>query len=88
MEFQKIQQLMDFKNSDHFTIKEKTLLIYLEEVTLMKNCTDETFLNLKNFFSDKEIVEITWLCATENYFNLLAKPLGIESDELAKRRKV
>jgi len=37
---------------------------------------------LKRTFGKKEIVEITWINATENYYNLLAKPLGLSSDNL------
>lgn len=31
---------------------------------------------------EPEVVEITWINATENYFNLMAKPLGLASDAL------
>ncbi len=81
-EFTKWKEFMNFKNSDKFSNKEKSLLSYLEEVNFTKTATDETFNELKQYFSDKEIVEITWLNATENYFNLMAKPLGLTSDEL------
>lgn len=82
MDFQKIKELMQYKQSSMFTAKEKALLSYVEEVTLTKNATDETFRNLTKHFNDKEIVEITWVNATENYYNLLAKPLGLSSDNL------
>jgi alkylhydroperoxidase family enzyme len=62
------------------------LLAYLEEVNFTKSATDETFAGLKKHYSEKEIVEITWLNATENYYNLLAKPLGLTSDELKYTR--
>jgi len=35
--------------------------------------------------SDTEIVELVWLNAAENYFNLQAAVLGVESDQLAAR---
>ncbi len=73
---------MSYQTSSKFTNKEKAMLSYIEEVTLSKNSTDETFTTLKNHFSDREIVEITWVNASENYFNLLAKPLGVTSDDL------
>ena len=57
-------------------------MAYLEEVNFSKTATDETFDELQRYFSDKQIVEITWLNATENYFNLIAKPLGLISDGL------
>ena len=82
MELQQWKEFMNFRNSDMFSNKEKALLAYLEEVNFTKTATDETFNELKKNFSEKEIVEITWLNATENYYNLMAKPLGLTSDEL------
>ena len=39
-----------------------------------------TFEALRRHFSEREIVEITWVNAVENYYNLINLPLGIESD--------
>ena len=85
LEFQQWKEFMNFRNSPKFSDKEKVLLAYLEEINLTRSTTDETFAQLKNHFSDKEIVELTWINATENYFNLMAKPLGLKSDELKAR---
>ena len=84
VENQKLIELLNYRDSDNFTSKEKSLLAYIEEVSTMKDATDETFAELKNNYSDEEIIDITWICATENYFNLMAKPLGVKSDGLAK----
>jgi len=35
----------------------------------------------------KEVIEITWVNASENYFNLMAKPMGLESDDLKIRSR-
>jgi AhpD family alkylhydroperoxidase len=77
-----LKDILHFEQSDKFSAKEKALFSYIREVTLNKNCSDETFKQLQRYFSEKEIVEITWVNATENYFNLMAKPLGLQSDEL------
>jgi alkylhydroperoxidase family enzyme len=82
IEWKKIMELMNFRNCDLFSAKEKAILSYLEEVTLTRTATDECFNELKKYYTDKEIVEITWLNAVENYFNLQAKPLGLTSDGL------
>src|SRR5690606_5223384 len=58
MDFQKIKELMQYQQSAVFTAKEKALLSYIEEVTLTKSATDETFSELKKHFNDTEIVEI------------------------------
>ena len=36
--------------------------------------------------SEKQIVEVTWLNAISNYFNLMAVPLQLESDGLTSAR--
>lgn len=86
-EFQKIKELLNFRASSIYTEMEKAVLEYVEQITLTKTVSDETFENLKNYFSEKEIVEITWVCASENYFNMQAKPLGFTSDGLVWRQK-
>ena len=51
---------------------------------------DAIFAALRPHFDEREIVEITWLCAVENSFNLINLPLEIESDGLcaiAERRR-
>ncbi|TGK34445.1 carboxymuconolactone decarboxylase family protein [Leptospira gomenensis] len=82
VEFQKVKELMNFRVSNLYSEKEKALFLYLEEICLTKFVKDETFNGLRRFYDEKEIVEITWLSATEHYFNLLAEPLGMNSDEL------
>lgn len=87
VEFQQWQEFLNFRDSDKFTEKEKALLAYLEEVNFTKEATNETFTQLKKFYTEQEIVEITWVNATENYYNMMAKPLGLTSDNLAYHHK-
>ncbi len=82
-EFIEWKDLSNYKNSSRFSAKEKALFSYLEEVTFSKKASDQTFDELGAYYSEKEIVEITWMCATENYFNLLGKPLGLTSDQMS-----
>jgi alkylhydroperoxidase family enzyme len=37
---------------------------------------------VRKHFSEREIVELTWLNALENYYNLMNVPLEIEQDGL------
>lgn len=60
----------------------QTALDYATAVTDTVSVDDATFERLRAHFSEREIVEITWLCATENYYNRMAVPLGIGSDGL------
>lgn len=82
MEFAQWKEFLQFKTSEQFTAAEKALLTYIEEINYTKTATEETFANLKRYFSEQEIVEITWVNSSENYYNLMAKPLGLKSDDL------
>jgi len=44
--------------------------------------SETTFERLRSHFAEWEIVEITWLNAVHNYYNLITVPLEIESDDL------
>jgi alkylhydroperoxidase family enzyme len=52
----------------------------VEEATRHKRVSDATFETLRKHYSELEIVEITWLNALENYYNLVNLPHEIESD--------
>lgn len=78
----KYEALLQYATSDVFSEHERAALAYVEEATREKAVDDATFERLRAHFSDREIAEITWLNATENYYNLLNRPLGIGSDEL------
>ena len=50
---------------------------------------DATFERLRKHFNEREIVEITWVNALANYYNLINVPLELEADGLcaiAQRR--
>jgi AhpD family alkylhydroperoxidase len=79
---EKFRALEDFATSPLFSDREKACLAYTGEATQHRSVGDATFENLRKHFSETEIVEITWLNAVGNYFNLIAVPLGLESDGL------
>ncbi len=80
---EKFSSIQDFATSPHFADNEKAVLQYTKEATERTEVSDETYAQLKKFFNDEQIIEITWVNATENYFNKLSRPLGITSDQLA-----
>ena len=85
----KIEALPKYLTSPLFSPRERAALAYVEEATRNKHVADATFAELQRHFNEREIVEITWLNALENYYNLLNLPLGIEADGLcviAQRR--
>lgn len=73
-----------FRESPHFDERERAALAYTEQATRQRHVDDATFETLRKHFDERQIVEITWLNAVGNYFNLLAMPLGLESDGLAE----
>jgi alkylhydroperoxidase family enzyme len=79
---ERFRDLPDFASSPHFSERERAALAYTEEITRQRKVSDATFARLRSHFSEKEIVELTWLNAVGNYFNLMAVPLELESDGL------
>lgn len=79
---EKFVAMPEFRTSSFFSERERAALAYAEEATRARHVSDETFAALRAHFTETEIVEVAWVNAAENYFNLQAHPLGIGSDEL------
>jgi len=80
MRMEKFDALLDYRTSPLFSARERAALAYAEEATRHKRVSSPTFEELRKHFSEREIVEITWINALENYYNLINLPLEIESD--------
>lgn len=76
--------LLRFEESSKFKPSEKAALAYVDETTRNKHINDATFERLQEYFNEKEIVQITFLNAIENFYNLMNVPLNIGSDELCE----
>jgi AhpD family alkylhydroperoxidase len=79
---EKLRKLSRYREDPAFTPAERAALAYVEEVSRTKTASDAAFEELRSHFSDQQIAEITLLNAFENYYNLINRPLGIESDGL------
>lgn len=79
---EKLKKLPNYRTDPAFTPAERAALAYVEEVSQTKTACDGTFEELRRHFSDVQIAEITVLNAFENYYNLINRSLGIESDGL------
>lgn len=79
---EKFKDLQKFRDSAYFDEGERAMLAYVEEATKNKTVSEETFQDFSQHFSEEEMVEVTWLIATENYYNTLTIPFGIESDNI------
>lgn len=76
----KLRALQDVRSaSDVLSQRERTALRYVEEIA-RGGASDEAFQALRSCFSEREIVEITWLQAFTTYLLRMAQPLGIGSD--------
>ncbi len=76
--------LASYRTSELFDARERAALDYCAEITRSRSVSDETFATLRKHFDERQIVELTWVNAIGNFFNLLAVPLGMESDGLAE----
>lgn len=81
---EKLEALPEYETHPAFADAERAALAYAEEVTREVDAADATFEALRRHFSEREIVEITWLTAQQNYYNRLNRPLGIGSDDLCE----
>jgi len=79
---EKFHALPEWRASPLFSDRERAALAYADEATRNKKVEDATFATLRKHFSERQIVEITFLNALENFYNLLNLPLGIEDDGL------
>lgn len=79
---EKFNALAEYRTSRLFSERERAALAFVEEATRNKRVPDATFAALRAHFSEAEIVELTWLNAVHNYYNLINVPLEIESDGL------
>ena len=73
--------------SRYLNEREQAALRYVTEIaTSGGHVSDVTFEQLGACFSEREIVEITWLQAFTTYLNRMAVPLGIGSDNFCELR--
>ncbi len=79
---EKLQRLAEYETDPIFDARERAALDYVSEATRRCQVSDDTFARLQRHFDDREIVEITFVNAAENFYNLFGGPLRIESDGL------
>ncbi len=82
VDLDKLEGLANFRTDPRYSARERAALAYVEAITRDRRVDDDTFAALKEHFTDEEIVEITLVNASENYYNLINFPLGIEADGL------
>lgn len=80
----KLSAVFDHATSPHFSPAERVALAYAEAVTAPgSRVSDELFGQLREHYSEQEIVELTLTVAMQNFANRMNIPLGIESQGFA-----
>lgn len=77
-----LRRVSEGSDPDALSAPQRAALEYARIATENVHVPDGVFDELEAHFSEREIVEITWLCAIENYYNRISAPLGIGSDGL------
>ncbi len=81
--FERVGQLEGWRDSPMFSPRERAALAWVDDILDDGKIDEATFTAARQLFSDRELVELTWLQASEAYFTLQTRPLGISSDGLA-----
>ena len=80
-----IAALDNHKAGDLFTFMEQEALTWVEEITKNPGATDEeNFKQLKNHFTQQQVVELTVIAAFFNMFTRLCQALEIEIEQQKK----
>lgn len=77
---EKVTQLDNWRTSDVYTPKERVALEYAERMTITGQSVDDTlFAQLREYFDDAQIVELTAGIAMENFRSKFNAPLKVEA---------
>jgi len=78
----RFNELGRWRESAAFTPRERAALAWVDDILDDGQIEPATAAEARKFFSEREVVELTWLQASETYFDVQAHPLGIPSDGL------
>ena len=83
---EKILALEDYEHSPHFAPAERVALHYADAITLSHlDVDDALFAQLRDYYDDDQIVELTMAIAWENASSKFNRALRIPSQKLWKR---
>lgn len=83
---EKILALGSYADSPLYNEAERVALLYADSMTMTdREVTDELFAQLRRFFDDDQIVELTAIIAWENASSKFNRALRVPSQELWKR---
>lgn len=80
---EKVLEIPNYKTSPLFDDRERTALEYADRITITElDVSDQFFDQVKKYFSDDEIVELTATISWENCSSKFNRALRIDSQEL------
>ena len=84
---EKIDALADYANNDLFSPAERVALEFADAMTITgREVSDELFTQLRMFYDDDALVELTATIAWENASSKFNRALRVPSQQLWKRR--
>jgi alkylhydroperoxidase family enzyme len=84
---EKFYHLDEYASHPLYTDADRIALRFAEELTRSKHVSNETFAQARQVFSERELVEIAWLVATEHYYNVMNLAFDIHSDNLCQLKQ-
>ena len=83
-----ISAVSHYFDSDLFSVREKVAMEYADAISKTPvKVSDEMFARVKQYFDEKQIVELTASIAYENYWARFNHALGIKSDNFYSSNK-
>lgn len=79
------EALADWRTTDLFDARERAALAYAEAMTLLTSVPDDVFANVRQHFTDREIVELSVLIGTYIMHNRVMKALAIDLEPESNR---
>lgn len=80
---ERFRDLLEFDASGAFSPREKAALAYVRALHDSPHVPDAIWTALAAHFTERERVDVVWVCAVERYYNTMALPLRIGSDALS-----
>lgn len=71
-----------WRDNPSFTARERSALAWVDDILDDGEIEARTIEEARAVFSERELIELTWVQASEVYFNMQTRPLRITSDHL------
>ena len=83
---EKLDDLLNYRQSDRFTAREQAALEYAERITRDdQEVTDACMARLREHFSEAEVVELTFIIGFQTFASKFAKAFGLVPQGFAAR---